>query len=88
MFNWLFALFVVVRLLKITDMNTCILIGIGILIGWITKLPFALKWYRELKEYKEDKIKLYNKLITEIKKLPKDEQNKYWITAAYFRDAQ
>ena len=69
-------------------MNTWILIGIGVLIGWITKLPFALKWYRELKEYKAGKIKLYNKLITEIKKLPKDEQNKYWITAAYFRDAQ
>jgi len=25
---------------------------IGVAIGWITKIPFLIKWYRELKETK------------------------------------
>ena len=60
---------------------------IGIAIGWITKVPFLIGWYKDLKRYKEGKIKLYNKLINEINKLPKDEQSKFWITVAYFRDS-
>ena len=67
-------------------MNTWIILGIGILIGWSTKLPFALKWYRELKQYKVKKLEMYNRLISDIHKLPMDEQNKYWLSAAYFRD--
>jgi len=59
---------------------------IGIAIGWITKVPFLIKWYNELKRYKEGKVRLYNRLINEVNKLPKDEQSKFWITTAYFRD--
>jgi hypothetical protein len=61
---------------------------IGIAIGWITKVPFLIKWYKELKRYKEGKVKLYNRLINEVNKLPKDEQSKFWITIAYFRDGK
>jgi len=28
---------------------------VGVLIGWITKFPLILKWYRELKRTKEYK---------------------------------
>ena len=59
---------------------------IGILIGWITKVPFLIKWYNEFKQYREGKIKLYNQLINSINKLPKDEQSEFWITVAYFKD--
>ncbi len=59
---------------------------IGIAIGWLTKIPFLIKWYRELTQYKIGKVKLYNKLINQINKLPKDEQSKFWITTAYFKD--
>lgn len=61
---------------------------IGIAIGWITKVPFLIKWYKELKRYKEGKVKLYNRLINEVNKLPKDEQSKFWITTSYFRDGE
>jgi hypothetical protein len=67
-------------------MSTCIILAIGILIGWITKLPFAIKWYKELKQYKIKKVEMYNRIMDEIHKLPKDEQAKYHITTAYFRD--
>lgn len=70
------------------DINTWIIFIGGILVGWLTKLPFALKWYKELKQYKTKKIELYNKIITDIHKLPPDQQNKYWITAAYFKDTE
>lgn len=39
---------------------------IGIVIGWITKFPLLLKWYRELKRTKEYKRM---KMIFTLKKL-------------------
>jgi len=30
-------------------MEKYIYLFVGILIGWITKVPFLIKWYRELK---------------------------------------
>lgn len=47
---------------------------IGIVIGWVTKIPFVLKWYKELKstrtyEYMQDKVRhkemvdKYNKMF-------------------------
>lgn len=60
----------------------------GIAIGWITKVPFLRRWYQDLQRYKKKKVELYNRLINEVNKLPKDEQSKFWITIAYFRDAE
>ena len=38
-------------------MNTDIIIGlcIGLIVGWLTKVPFLIKWYRELKITKDYK---------------------------------
>lgn len=69
-------------------MENLIYLGIGILIGWAIKIPFLIKWYRELRFYKEGKVKLYNKLINSLHELPKDKRSKYWITTAYFRDSK
>lgn len=60
----------------------------GILLGWITKIPFLIKWYRDLKIYKKKKIELYNKIINDIHKLPINEQSKHWISAKYFKDTE
>lgn len=39
---------------------------IGILIGWITKVPFLIKWYRELKETSDYKNRRTEAFIQEI----------------------
>jgi hypothetical protein len=41
---------------------------IGIIIGWVTKFPLILKWYRELKQtrsYEKMQDKIHVKEITE-----------------------
>jgi len=58
----------------------------GVLIGWTTKVPFLIKWYNELKQYKVKKTELYNRLVNMILELPKDEQSKHWIGVNYFKD--
>lgn len=30
-------------------MHNTLLILLGVLLGWITKVPFLIKWYRELR---------------------------------------
>lgn len=30
-------------------LHNTVLILVGVLIGWITKVPFLIKWYRELR---------------------------------------
>jgi hypothetical protein len=50
-------------------------IGIGIVIGWIFKFPFLLKWYKELKEtrdYQEMKRKKHIEEIEEFIRKKKD----------------
>lgn len=46
-------------------MNMTYLI-IGILIGWITKVPFLIKWYNELKETQDYKNRRTNAFVDEI----------------------
>lgn len=36
--------------------NKYIWLGVGILIGWITKFPLILKWYKEIKLTKDYQI--------------------------------
>lgn len=42
---------------------------IGVIIGWITKLPFLIKWYKELKETKDYKNRRSQAFLDEIKRL-------------------
>ena len=44
-------------------------IAIGILIGWITKVPLLIKWYRELQETKDYKNRRTDAFLEEIKRL-------------------
>lgn len=66
-------------------MESIYYILIGIAIGWITKVPFLIKWYREFNTYKVRKVELYNRLMAEFIKLPSDEKNKFYITIEYFK---
>lgn len=45
------------------------LIVTGIIIGWITKFPLLIKWYRELKETKDYKNRRTQAFLEEIKRL-------------------
>lgn len=38
---------------------------IGFIIGWLTKIPFLIKWYRELQETKDYKLMMLNKKMEE-----------------------
>ena len=58
----------------------------GLAIGWLTKIPFVWTWYYELTVYRQKKVELYNWLIIEMNKLPKEEQYKYTITIEYFKE--
>lgn len=43
---------------------------VGIVIGWVTKVPFLIKWYRELREtndYKKRKTDAYLKHFENLK---------------------
>lgn len=44
---------------------------IGILIGWITKVPFLIKWYRDIKETSDYKNRRTTAFLEEIKRLEK-----------------
>lgn len=35
--------------------NKIVLVAFGIFLGWITKVPLLIKWYRELQETKDYK---------------------------------
>ena len=41
----------------------------GILIGWITKVPFLIKWYRDIKETSDYKNRRATAFLEEIKRL-------------------
>ena len=42
---------------------------IGVVIGWITKLPFLIKWYKELRETQDYKNRRSQAFLDEIKRL-------------------
>lgn len=52
-------------------METYEYLAIGILIGWITKVPFLIKWYRELKETSDYKNRRTTAFVDEIQRLEK-----------------
>ncbi len=68
-------------------MNLLIVLIIGILIGWFTKVPFLIKQYRELEGYKKGKIELYNRLVNDINGLPMGDRSKYKMSIQYFKDS-
>lgn len=41
---------------------------LGVLVGWITKFPLLLKWYRELKRTKDYKEAQKQELIKRLEK--------------------
>jgi len=41
---------------------------LGVLVGWITKFPLILKWYRELKETRAYEEMMFKKRIEEYNK--------------------
>jgi len=41
---------------------------VGVLVGWITKVPFLIKWYRELREDKIDRQRMYDRIVAMDKK--------------------
>ncbi len=45
------------------------LLALGIFIGWITKVPLLLKWYRELKQTQDYKNRRSDAFLEEIKRL-------------------
>jgi hypothetical protein len=47
-------------------------ISVGIIIGWLTKIPVLIKWYRELKETRDyQKAMRYKRYIRICKKYNK-----------------
>lgn len=44
-------------------MENIIYLIVGIAIGWITKIPFLLKWYSEFKAHKQHMTDLHTKLF-------------------------
>lgn len=36
---------------------------LGVLIGWLTKIPFLLKWYKEMKEREIHASSLYDRAL-------------------------
>ena len=57
---------------------------IGVIIGWVTKFPFLLKWYKELKKTKDYKeMKMHNKYQEVVEKFL---INKYDVTKKLLRD--
>lgn len=49
---------------------------IGVAIGWITKIPFLIKWYRELKETNDYKNRRTQAFLDEKKRLEEIYKNK------------
>jgi hypothetical protein len=51
-------------------------ISVGIIIGWLTKIPFLIKWYRELKETRDyQKAMRYKRYIRICKKFIRNNIN-------------
>ena len=69
-------------------MSLWIVLIIGILIGWIIKIPFLIKWYRDLEGYKKGKIELYNRLVNMMNGLPLDDRSQYKMSIEYFKDSE
>jgi len=42
---------------------------VGVAIGWVTKVPFLIKWYRELRETQNYKNRRTEAFLEEIKRL-------------------
>lgn len=67
-------------------MNLWIVLIIGIFIGWLFKIPFLLKWYRDLENYKIGKLKMYLRLMQSMNGVPTEERNIHELSIKYFRD--
>lgn len=67
-------------------MNTYVILIIGVLIGWCTKIPFFLSWYKSYEKYKAEKLEMYKRIMQKIETLSKEDQAKLNLTAKYFRD--
>jgi len=43
-------------------MTELIWLTVGVLLGWLTKIPFLLKWYKELKLHKQDMTRVIDNI--------------------------
>lgn len=49
--------------------NEAIYLGTGVIIGWVMKIPFLWKWYKELKETKDYHNRRTKAYMEEVKRL-------------------